>query len=105
MAYWTQQGGWQTYSLPANAKTDYWGGDFASYYPHKTPDDFASSYPYKSAGDFASSYPDNRSTSGTYWFKLNNKGNTIVDISATANPEIVGALEQLAQLAAPSMIS
>jgi hypothetical protein len=60
------------------------GRDFASYYPHKTPDDFASSYPYKSAGDFASSYPDNRPTSGTYWFKLNNKGNTIVQTSATA---------------------
>ena len=84
MAYWTQQGGWQTYSLPTNAKTDYWGGDFASYYPHKTPDDFASSYPYKSAGDFASSYPDNRPTSGTYWFKLNEKGDKIINISSTA---------------------
>ena len=36
MAYWTPQEGWQTYSLPTNAKIDYTGWDFASSYPHIT---------------------------------------------------------------------
>lgn len=84
MAYWTAQGSWQSYSLPTNAKTDYWGGDFASYYPHAAPDNFAGSYPYKSANDFAADYPDNRPTSRTIWFKLNNKGDTIIETSDSA---------------------
>ncbi len=36
MAYWTPQGGWQTYSLPTNAKTDYTGWDFVDSYPYIT---------------------------------------------------------------------
>lgn len=84
MAYWTQQGGWQTYSLPTNAKTDYSGVDFASSYPYATPDSFATQYPYKSANDFASDYPDNRQTSRTIWFKLNNNETQIVETSDTA---------------------
>jgi hypothetical protein len=84
MAYWTQQGGWQSYSLPTDAKTDYWGGDFAAYFPHTTPDAFAGQYPYKSANDFATDYPDNRPTSRTIWFKLNNKETAIIETSETA---------------------
>jgi hypothetical protein len=84
MAYWTQQGGWQSYSLPTNAKTDYWGGDFAAYFPHTTPDAFASQYPYKSANDFATDYPSDRPTSRTIWFELNNKEDTIIKTSETA---------------------
>lgn len=84
MAYWTQQGGWQSYSLPTNAKTDYWGGDFAAYFPHTTPDAFASQYPYTSANDFATDYPSDRPTSRTIWFKLNNKEDTIIETSETA---------------------
>jgi hypothetical protein len=74
MAYWTQQGGWQTYSLPTNAKTDYWGGDFAAYYPHTTSDDFADSYPYKDASAYVTEFPANRQTSKTFWYKLNKNG-------------------------------
>lgn len=39
MAYWTPQGGWQTYSLPTNAKTDYTGWDFVDSYPYITTQD------------------------------------------------------------------
>lgn len=39
MAYWTPQGGWQTYSLPTNAKTDYTGWDFADAYSYITTQD------------------------------------------------------------------
>lgn len=84
MAYWTQQGGWQSYSLPTNAKTDYWGGDFAAYFPHATPDSFANQYAYKSANDFAAEYPSDKPTSRTIWFKLNNKETAIVETSETA---------------------
>lgn len=40
MAYWTQQGGWQSYAFPTNVKNDYTALDFASSYPHKTQSDF-----------------------------------------------------------------
>jgi hypothetical protein len=74
MAYWTQQGGWQSYSLPTDAKTDYWGGDFAAYFPHTTPDAFADSYPYKDASAYVTEFPANRQTSKTFWYKLNKNG-------------------------------
>jgi hypothetical protein len=74
MAYWTQQGGWQSYSLPTDAKTDYWGGDFAAYFPHTTSDAFADSYPYKDASAYVTEFPANRQTSKTFWYKLNKNG-------------------------------
>ena len=74
MAYWTQQGGWQSYSLPTDAKTDYWGGDFAAYFPHTTSDAFAESYPYKDASAYVTEFPANRQTSKTFWYKLNKNG-------------------------------
>lgn len=74
MAYWTQQGGWQSYYLPTDAKTDYWGGDFAAYFPHTTPDAFANSYPYKDASAYVTEFPASRQTSKTFWYKLNNNG-------------------------------
>jgi hypothetical protein len=74
MAYWTQQGGWQSYSLPTDAKTDYWGGDFAAYFPHTTPDAFANSYPYKDASAYVTEFPASRQTSKTFWYKLNKNG-------------------------------
>lgn len=44
MAYWTQQGGWQTYSFPTNAKTDYTGWDFAGDFPHITANNVSKTY-------------------------------------------------------------
>jgi hypothetical protein len=41
MAYWTEGGGWQSYSLPTDAKTDYRGEDFLSSYPSVTTNDFS----------------------------------------------------------------
>jgi hypothetical protein len=87
MAYWTQQGGWQSYSLPTNAYTSYSGNDFAGWFPHKTPDAFASQYPYKSANDFTADYPSNRSTSRAIWFRLNKEGTAI---DATSETEQTG---------------
>jgi len=84
MAYLNAQGGWQTWSLATNAKTDYWGGNFAASYPHKTPDSFAANYPYKSANDFAAQYPDNRSISRTIWFKLDKDEKNIIETSDTS---------------------
>jgi hypothetical protein len=81
MAYWTQQNGWQTYSLPTGYRTDYSASEFAANFPYTDAGAFASSYPYKNANDYASTYPDNRPTSRTIWFKLNNKKDTIVETS------------------------
>jgi hypothetical protein len=81
MAYWTRQNGWQTYSLPTGYRTNYSAAEFAENYPYTDANAFAGSYPYKNANDFAAQYPDNRPTSRTIWFRLNNKGNAIVATS------------------------
>jgi len=83
MAYWTSANGWQTYSLPTGYRTNYSASDFASNYPYVDAADYASSYPYRSAADYASTYPDNRETSRSIWFELNNQGDTIINTSNT----------------------
>lgn len=55
MATWNANSGWQVFSYPANARTDY------------------------SAADFASTYPANRATTKQVWLKK--KNGKIVDIS------------------------
>jgi hypothetical protein len=73
MAYWKQQEGWQTWSLPTDAKTDYVAADFASSFPHTTADAYATTYPYKTAADYISSFPANRATDKNFWVKVNKK--------------------------------
>lgn len=82
MAYWTQQGGWQSYSLPTDAKTDYWGGDFAASFPHTTADAYATTYPYRDANSYSNDFPANRAVTTTFWVKIDNKGKA--NISWTA---------------------
>lgn len=76
MAYWNQNGGWQTYAYPTNYKTDYSANDFAGSITNKTAADFAKDYAYKSAADFPAG---TRETSKTYWFKV--VDGEVVDIS------------------------
>jgi len=82
MAYWTQGGGWQTYSLPTNAKTDWKGEDFLSSYPAVTTNDFTATYdlwvlvnPNKVAIG-SSNTPKQGNENGGTWvkFTLNDKG-------------------------------
>ena len=69
MAYWTQEKGWQSYSLPTNAKADYSGGDFAASFPHTTADAYASTYSYKDAASYANDFPANKEVEKTFWAK------------------------------------
>jgi hypothetical protein len=69
MAYWTQEKGWQSYSLPTNAKTDYSGGDLAASFPHATADAYASTYSYRDAASYADDFPANKEVEKTFWVK------------------------------------
>ena len=82
MAYWTQQGGWQTWSLPTDAKTDYAAANFAGSFPHTTASAYANTYPYTNAANYINSFPANRPTTTKFWVKIDN--NNKADISWSA---------------------
>jgi hypothetical protein len=95
MAYWTQEKGWQSYSLPTNARQDYSGGDFAASFPHTTADAYASTYsykdaasyandfPYKDATSYAKDFPANKETTKTFWTRTTNLLTGTTDIRWT----------------------
>lgn len=98
MAYWTENGGWQTYSLLANAKTDYKGEDFLSSYPPVSSDDISRSYTLwvkVSNGVAVDSSTSPQSGDGWTSFTISDKGGGAGDQipGVTLNPQFIKDVE------------
>lgn len=98
MAYWDKTNGWQVYSLPTNAKTDYKGTDFIGDYPAITDKDVSKTYNlWVKVENGAAVNSSTSPQSGTGWnqYTLTDKGGGAGDQipGVTLNPQFIKDVE------------